>query len=339
MIPERSIEVLRAIVQDYIATREPVGSKALVERHGFEVSAATIRNDMAILEEEELIVAPHTSSGRVPTDKGYRLFVDRLNQVKPLSNPERHAIESFLSESSDLDEVLGKSVRMLSQLTNQMAVVQYPTLGRASVRSVEVVPVSETKVLLILVTDANRIQQHVLDLGGVFDQAFIGEVRAKLNTLLVGAPLTTVQDKLTAFEESFAQERRAVTVEVVSQIVNLVDANRSEKILVAGAAHLARRESDLGGNFTDVLEAIEEQVVLLKLINELQADHNGVSVRIGRENQLDTFNTTTVVVGDYQNQSAESAKVGVIGPTRMDYSTNIAAVSAVARYLTKLLGN
>ena len=101
MIPDRPLEVLKAIVQDYIQSNEPVGSKSLVERHSFGVSAATIRNDMAILEEEELIAAPHTSSGRVPTDKGYRLFVDRLNEVKPISNAERAAIEGFLSKSSD----------------------------------------------------------------------------------------------------------------------------------------------------------------------------------------------------------------------------------------------
>ena len=117
MIPDRSLEVLRAIVQDYIASKEPIGSKSLVERHSFGVSAATIRNDMAYLEDENLITAPHTSSGRVPTDKGYRLFVDRLGEVKPISSAEKLAIESFMTNSADLDEVLSKTVRLLAQLT------------------------------------------------------------------------------------------------------------------------------------------------------------------------------------------------------------------------------
>ncbi|MFM5968711.1 MAG: heat-inducible transcriptional repressor HrcA, partial [Micrococcales bacterium] len=131
MISDRSLEVLRAIVNDYIETREPVGSKTLLERHQLGVSSATIRNDMALLEEEELITAPHTSSGRVPTDKGYRLFVDRLNEVKKLNQAERIAIETFMAGSTDLDETLGRTVRLLAQLTNQVAMVQYPTLGRA----------------------------------------------------------------------------------------------------------------------------------------------------------------------------------------------------------------
>src|SRR6476660_2174458 len=112
MVSERGLEVLRVIVQDYVASREPVGSKAIVERHQFGVSAATIRNDMALLEEEELITAPHTSSGRVPTDKGYRLFVDHLSEVRPLTSAQRHAIEAFLDSSVDVDDVLARTVRL-----------------------------------------------------------------------------------------------------------------------------------------------------------------------------------------------------------------------------------
>jgi heat-inducible transcriptional repressor len=142
MVSERSLEVLRVIVQDYVASREPVGSKSIVDRHSFGVSAATIRNDMALLEEEELIVAPHTSSGRIPTDKGYRLFVDHLASLKPLSAAQRQAIETFLATSVDIDEVLVGTVRLLSQLTQQVALVQYPSLSQAKIRHVEIVALS-----------------------------------------------------------------------------------------------------------------------------------------------------------------------------------------------------
>ncbi len=128
MVSERSLAVLRVIVQDYVASREPVGSKTIVERHSFGVSAATIRNDMAQLEEEELIAAPHTSSGRVPTDKGYRVFVDQLTDLRPLSSGQRQAIETFLGQAVDLDDVLARTVRLLSQLTNQVALAQYPVV-------------------------------------------------------------------------------------------------------------------------------------------------------------------------------------------------------------------
>jgi heat-inducible transcriptional repressor len=338
MIPERSLEVLRAIVNDYIQTKEPVGSKSLVERHQFGVSSATIRNEMAMLEEEELIHAPHTSAGRVPTDKGYRLFVDRLGEVKPLTPSEKAAISNFMLGSADLDETLGRTVRLLSQLTNQVAMVQYPTLGRARVRNIELIQAADTRVLLILITDSGRIQQHVIELIEHLDVALISEVRGKLNEMLTGLPLGDVATKLTNFEALFAPTSRAQVTLITESLLDQVDANRQEKIILAGTANLARREQDFPGSISPVLEAIEEQVVLLKLITEMQAEQHGVSLRIGRENSFEGLNNASVVVSGYENQGSEIAKLGVIGPTRMDYSSNIAAVKAVARYLTKALG-
>src|SRR5207342_179470 len=150
MQEERRLAVLRAIVEDYVSTEEPVGSKALTERHRLGVSPATVRNDMAVLEDEGYIAQPHTSAGRIPTDKGYRLFVDRLSQVKPLSPAERRAIQSFLSQGVDLDDVLRRSVRLLAQLTRQVAVVQYPTLARSLVRHVEAVALDQRRLLLVV---------------------------------------------------------------------------------------------------------------------------------------------------------------------------------------------
>ena len=339
MIPERSLEVLRAIVQDYIQTKEPVGSKSLVERHQFGVSSATIRNEMAMLEEENLIHAPHTSSGRVPTDKGYRLFVDRLGEVKPLSSGEKSAISNFMVGSVDLDETLGRTVRLLSQLTNQVAMVQYPSLGRAKVRNIELIQSADTRVLLILITDSGRIQQHVIELNQAVDVQLVSEIRSKLNFELAGAALAEVAELLNGFEDGFAVASRGQVRLVVESLLEQVDANRQEKIILAGTANLAKREEDFPGSISPVLEAIEEQVVLLKLITEMQSERHGVSLSIGRENQFESLANASVVVSGYENHGSEIAKLGVIGPTRMDYSSNISAVRAVARYLTKALGN
>ncbi|MDE2591250.1 MAG: heat-inducible transcriptional repressor HrcA [Actinomycetales bacterium] len=339
MISDRSLEVLRAIVNDYIETREPVGSKTLLERHQLGVSSATIRNDMAILEEEELITAPHTSSGRVPTDKGYRLFVDRLNEVKKLNQAERTAIETFMAGSTDLDETLGRTVRLLAQLTNQVAMVQYPTLGRAKVQTVELIPISASRVLLVLVTDTERVQEHIINLGQPVESDFIAELRSRLVAALIGAPLTTVAEKLEGFVAGFASNRVENVQLILDGLLAEVDANRQEKIIMAGAANLVRREQDFAGSIGPVLEAIEEQVILLKLMSEMQAEQYGVGVRIGRENQVEPLSNTTIMVSGYETQGQEIAKLGVLGPTRMDYSSNIAAVSAVARYLSKTLGN
>jgi heat-inducible transcriptional repressor len=338
MIPDRPLEVLKAIVQDYIASKEPVGSKSLVERHSFGVSAATIRNDMAILEEEELIIAPHTSSGRVPTDKGYRMFVNQLSEVKPLAVAERAAIERFLSKSSDLDETLGQTAMLLSQLTNQVALVQYPSLGRASVRHIELISIHERLLLLMLITDAGRIQQQVLEIPDGYEAGDVEKLRNVFNQSLEGKPLAEVSACIKKANHKISGMLQHLSELVTPELLRLVDANSHEKILLAGTSNLAKREEDFPGSISKVLEAIEEQVILLKLISEMQDDQHGVSLRIGRENSVDALYSTSVVVSGYENQGSEPAKVGVIGPTRMDYFSNIGAVRAVARYLTKSLG-
>ena len=186
---ERRLEVLRAIVQDYVSTNDPVGSKALAERHDLGVSPATIRNDMAVLEEQGYITQPHTSAGRVPTDKGYRLFVDRLSAVKPLSVAERRAIERFLDGAVDLHDVLSRSVRLLAQLTRQVAVVQYPTLSRSAVRHLEVVQVAATRLMVVLITDTGRVEQRVVDCPVDVDAEAVAELRSLLNAAFYGVKL------------------------------------------------------------------------------------------------------------------------------------------------------
>ena len=338
MISERSFEVLRAIVQDYVSTREPVGSKALLERHGFGVSSATIRNDMSILEEEGLIHAPHTSAGRVPTDSGYRLFVDRLNELKQLSTAERQAMETLLSGSADLDEILGRSVRMLSQLTNQVAMVQYPTLGKAKVRGFELVQVADTKLMVMLISDNGRIQQHVVEFGAQVDLGLMAQVRGRISDLIVGLALSEVAKATSVVVDAFQPKDRVFVTAVVLSLQDQVDANRQDKLVLAGTANLVRSELDFGGNVSPLLDAIEEQVVLLRLISEMEADQHGVSLLIGAENRIEGLSQASVVVSGYGAVDEPLAKVGVLGPTRMDYSTNISAVRAIARYLSKSLG-
>lgn len=338
MISERSFEVLRAIVQDYVSTREPVGSKSLLERHGFGVSSATIRNDMSLLEEEGLIHAPHTSAGRVPTDSGYRLFVDRLNELKQLSDAERQAMETLLSGSADLDEILGRSVRLLSQLTNQVAMVQYPTLGKAKVRSFELVPVTDSRIMVLLISDNGRIQQHVMELGQALDEQFLVRVRGEINSSIAGIPLSDVGSAVQKIVDKFNRVEREFVSSILGMLKDQVDANRQDKLVLAGTANLARSEGDFGGNISPLLDAIEEQVVLLRLISEMEADQHGVSLLIGSENRIEGLSNASVVVSGYGTSDEPLAKVGLLGPTRMDYSTNISAVRAIARYLSKSLG-
>jgi heat-inducible transcriptional repressor len=337
MVSERGLAVLRVIVQDYVASREPVGSKTIVERHSFGVSAATIRNDMAQLEEEELIAAPHTSSGRVPTDKGYRVFVDQLTELRPLSAGQRQAIETFLGQAIDLDDVLARTVRHLSQLTNQVALAQYPSFGNARVRHIELVALAPGRLMTVLITDTGRVDQHLIDGVHGLDDAGLSELRTAFNAALDGQALADAAVTLRGIADTVAPARRAVAADIARSLGEQVAANRQDRLVMAGAANLARTESDFTGSIFPVLEAIEEQVTLLKLFGEMEIDEDGVEVRIGRENADFGLGETSVLATGYTASGGSVARLGVLGPMRMDYSNNMVAVRAVARYLTRLL--
>lgn len=340
VVSERSLDVLKVIVQDYVASREPVGSKSIVERHAFGVSAATIRHDMALLEEEELIAAPHTSSGRIPTDKGYRVFVNQLADLRPLSPVQRQAIQTFLGDATDLDEVLLRTVRLLSQLTHQVALVQYPSLGRSHIRHIELVPLSSTRLLIVLITDTGRVEQRHVDVIGEseLEPEFLGEVRAKLNAGLGGLDLAQVSIALDGIADNFHPSHSPFIAQIIESLREQVAANRVDKLVMAGAANLATTPEDFGGSIVPVLEAIEEQVTLLRLFAEMEPDQRGLATSIGSENAAFGLGETSVLASGYSSSRGEFAHIGVLGPTRMDYPNNMAAVRAVARYLSRLLG-
>ncbi|KRC62482.1 HrcA family transcriptional regulator [Agromyces sp. Root81] len=338
MVSERSLAVLRAIVQDYVASREPVGSKSIVERHAFGVSAATIRNDMALLEEEELIAAPHTSSGRIPTDKGYRVFVDQLTEVRPLSSAQRQAIETFLGESSDLDELLARTVRLIAQLTNQLAVVQYPSFGSARVRHVELISLAPERVLCILITDSGQVEQRLAELEQPVDEATLDSLRVRLNEIAGGRAMADAADALSGEIDNVDPHHAAVLHTLAVTLAEQARAQRQDRLVVAGAANLVRTEQDFAGSILGVIEAIEEQVVLLRLFGEMATDEHAVTVRIGRENASFGLGETSVVSSAFAIPGRDISRLGIVGPTRMDYSHSMAAVRAVARYLSRTLG-
>ncbi|MGN6791749.1 MAG: heat-inducible transcriptional repressor HrcA [Streptosporangiaceae bacterium] len=334
MLDDRKLAVLRAIVEDYVSTNEPVGSRALVERHNLDVSPATIRNDMAILEEQGYIVQPHTSAGRIPTDKGYRLFVDRLSAIKPFSAAERRAIETFLAGAYDLDDVVMRTVRLLAQLTRQVAVVQYPSLSKSSVRHVELVPMAERRLLVVLITDTGRVEQRVVEVPSSYDEDSIMQLRAVLNACLDGRKLTDVASVVAELPERVEPRERGNAAAVFSVILETLVERHEEKIIVGGASNLTA--ADFSQGLREVLEALEEQVVLMRLLGETD-DQASVTVRIGAENDVLGLRTASVVAAGYGSVNRPLAKLGIVGPTRMDYPTAMGAVRAVARYTGQIL--
>jgi heat-inducible transcriptional repressor len=334
VLDERKLAVLRAIVEDYVSTTEPVGSKSLVDRHHLDVSPATIRNDMAVLEEQGFIAQPHTSAGRVPTDKGYRLFVDRLSGIKPLSAAERRAIETFLAGAYGLDDVVMRTVRLLAQLTRQVAVVQYPSLTRSSIRHIELVSLSPDRLLVVLITDTGRVEQRTVDLPDPADEDAIVQLRGVLNACLDGRKLADAADIVADLAERVPVQHQPNANAVFSALLENLVVRNEEKIVFGGTANLAAPDFTTG--LRNVLEALEEQVVLMRLLGE--SDEPAIlTVRIGAENQVAGLQTTSVVSTGYGNTDQPLAKLGVLGPTRMDYPGTMGAVRAVARYVGQIL--
>lgn len=339
MSDDRRLDVLRAIVEDHVATGEPVGSRALVERHNLGVSPATIRNDMAALEDGGYIAQPHTSAGRVPTDKGYRVFVDRLATVKPLSAPEKRAISQLLEDAVDLDDVVDRSVRLLAQLTHQVAVVQYPSLRRSALRHIELVPVGARHLLVVLITDTGRVEQRTLETPADVDELVVVRLRAAVNAHVAGRRLAELGDAVEDLAAAFEPQDGALLRQVVDVVAETLAQESEERVVLAGTANLTRGGGqDFVRTIGPVLEALEEQVVLLRLLSEMAEDAATVSVRIGRETQHDGLVETSFVTSGYGDESGASvARVGAIGPLRMDYPGTMASVRAVARYLTRIL--
>jgi heat-inducible transcriptional repressor len=334
-VEDRKLEVLRAIVEDFIATNEPVGSKSLVDRHNLGVSSATIRNDMAALEEDGLIAQPHTSAGRVPTDAGYRMFVDRLTDIKPLSGAEKRAISTFLDGAVDLDDVLHRAVRALAQLTRNVAVVQYPTLSRSRIRHLELVMISTTRLMLVVITDTGRVEQRVVDLPAPVAEDDVHELRTTLNAKLRDRPLSEAPGIVEDLPSQVDTGLRGMLATLTSVLLEVLVEPTSDRIVLGGTANLSQQTLDFPA-IRPVLEALEEQVVLLRLLDQSMSS-NKVLVRIGNETEHEGLATASVVSSGYELHGSAVGAVGVLGPRRMDYAHTMGRVAAVARYVGTLL--
>ena len=327
MLDDRKLEVLRAIVEDYVQTHEPVGSKALVDRHRLGVSSATVRNDMAALEEDGLIAQPHTSAGRIPTDKGYRLFVDNLTDIKPLTSAERRAIATFLQGAIDLDDVVHRSVRLLAQLTQQVAIVQYPTLSRSTVRHVEVVTLTGTRLLLVLITSAGRVEQRVVELVKPLDEEVLADLRARLNACAVGQPLADGRGP----EPRSSRRRSSPTTPRWSRRSSRCSPRRSPTSAPTRRWRSAVRPTWCGSATSSTARSSRcsrrsRSTSCCSSCSVRRPARATVTVRIGHEVPYEQLAAASIVATGYGPGDRALATLGVLGPTRMDYPGSMAAV-------------
>jgi heat-inducible transcriptional repressor len=338
-IDSRKAAVLTAIVSDYVRDGEPVGSKRVTEAHNLGVSAATIRADMAALEDAGYITQPHTSAGRVPTDRGYRFFVDALSVTTPPTDEQLAAIEGLLLGSGDLEDLLKRTSSVLSRLTRFAALVVAPRLDRSRLRHIELVHLGPHSVLAVLIADTGRVEKRMLDLDRPVAEHDVQRARHAVNEAAGGLQLSQAPDVITGVAAGAPDELRSL-VEAVAEAVRqgMVGEIGSEQVFLGGTANIA------GPGYFDkleqvkqVYETIEEQVVVLKMLRETLAAGDP-AIRIGTELPLVELAACSVVAASYETRGGSAGSLGVLGPTRMDYPKTLAAVQAVASSLEKALG-
>ncbi|MFT8704188.1 heat-inducible transcriptional repressor HrcA [Bifidobacterium aquikefiricola] len=395
MTNTRRMLVLRAVVEDYIRSQEPVGSASLTKSHDLGVSSATVRNDMSALEDDGFLVQPHTSAGRIPTEKGYRYFVDRLAKIVPLSRAQRRGIDGFLSGSVSLEDTLHRAAQLLAQVTGQVAIVASPSLAKSLLRRIEIVPLTPTVLLAVVITDTGSVVQRTIRCSAAPSTELVNHLGDVVNQQCQGFSLSQTGAFLRSLSMSGAFARIRMLVARLSEIFDdMAGEEQSSKLYMAGTSQLTHQQAIGMADLAPIFDALEEQVVLMKLmsaLSEVRQSH-GVSVAIGSETHTPGLIHAAVVTSGYghtsRSVSADGASgllhrqgkgtddassrmttsametsqgtgsddesstsetsetsdtsepvafISSIGPTHMDYAATIAAVQAVARYLTSCI--
>ena len=338
-LDERKAAILKTIVRDYVRDGEPVGSKRIASESDLGVSAATVRSEMAALEDAGFIAQPHTSAGRVPTDKGYRFFVDTLGATTPLSEEQKTAIERLLVGSADLEELLRRTSTVLSRLTRFAALVVPPPLDRSRLRHIELVRLSSHTVLAVLIADTGRVDKRLLDLDTTIADHEVQRARHAVNEAAAGLQLAAAPDVIAGVAAG-APEELVPLIEAIGDAIRggLATPAGSDQLFLGGTANIAAAGYfDRLEQVKQVYETLEEQVVVLRMLQDAIAGGDP-GVRIGAELPLVELAACSVVAASYEAARGTAGTLGVLGPSRMDYPRTLAAVQAVASSLEKALG-
>jgi heat-inducible transcriptional repressor len=325
-LDDRKAAILRAVVREYIETAQPVGSGHVAESPGVRVSPATVRNEMALLEQEGFLEQPHTSAGRVPTEKGYRFFVDSLEGEPMLARSQRQQVSTFFAKAhGELARMLEDTTRLLSGLTDYAAVVVGPQADHTAVRSVQLVGLNDRVALLIVVLSTGAVDKHTIDLPEGTDDARLAAATARLSEVLVGPPIMG--------RPHFPATSDAMLDTILDRCADALDVSvevDADNVFVGGTARMASA-FDAVDTVKEVLSILEQQLVVVTLLHDVL--DRGLNVAIGTETGMLPLVDCSVVVAPYQVGGEPAGTIGVLGPTRMNYPQALAAVAIVSKRL------
>jgi heat-inducible transcriptional repressor len=336
MLDERKATILRAVVTEYIETAQPVGSGHVAKSTEVNVSSATVRNDMASLEAEGYLAQPHTSAGRVPTEKGYRFFVDQLGGPGRLGATETQQVRSFFSRThGEIEQMLADTSRLLSNLTRYAAVVVGPPHEVATVRSLQLVSLTPRVVLAVLVLSNGAIEKHTLELDDDVDELVVNAAGVKLAGLVVGRSLADAASATVDEPTGASAESDAVATVLQATIAALRGEHRhDDHVFIGGTSDMAAA-FDAVGTVSEILRILEQQLVVVSLLEDVL--DRGLSVAIGTETGNQALADCSLVVAPYVVDGETAGTIGVLGPTRMHYDQALSAVAIVANRLGRRL--
>ncbi|HSL57477.1 MAG TPA: heat-inducible transcriptional repressor HrcA [Acidimicrobiales bacterium] len=325
MLDERKASILRAVVEEYIQTAQPVGSSHVARASGVSVSPATVRNEMAVLEDEGYLDQPHTSAGRVPTEKGYRFFVDSLSEPGRLGAAETQQVRSFFAKAhGELEQMLADTSRLLSNITDYAAVVVAPPHEVATVRSAQLVGLSPRVALLVVVFSNGAVDKHTVELDAEVDEIRVNAAGAHLAAHLVGETLRLAPEVPSTGDP----DTDAIVAAARRTLVGGPD--DADPVFVGGTARMLA-SFDAVDTVRRVLTILEQQLVVVTLVRDVL--DRGLSVAIGSETGVEPLAECSLVVAPYTVEGEGVGTVGVLGPTRMNYPQALAAVAVVSQRL------
>jgi heat-inducible transcriptional repressor len=323
-LDDRKANVLRAVVEEYIETAQPVGSGHVARAPGVNVSSATVRNDMAVLEQEGYLVQPHTSAGRIPTEKGYRFFVDRL-QATRLAGTDAQQVRSFFARAhGELEQMLQDTSRLLAGLTHYTAVVVGPPHQAATIRSVQVVGLTPRIGLLVAVLSNGVVEKRTLEFTEDVDEVRLASATTRLGQLLVGRALADAGRPVVP-EPAAGDQVVAAALDSLSP-----ERHQDEQVYIGGAARMASA-FDAVAQVSEILRILEQQFVVVSLLRDVL--DRGLHVAIGTETGIAPLADCSVIVSPYAVDGEPAGTIGVLGPTRMNYPQALAAVAVVSQRL------
>lgn len=337
MLDDRKASILRAVVEEYIHTAQPVGSGHVASAPEVSVSSATVRNDMATLETDGYLAQPHTSAGRIPTDAGYRYYVDHLSQIS-LDRASAQQVRSFFDRThGELERMLADTSRLLSGLTGTAAVITGPPQETAVVRSVQLVGLSPTLALLVVVLSNGSVEKATVDLSGAGAAATDDDLAAAgvhLSRHLVGHHLSELSSVPAPPEGSAPREGGPALAGLVAAVRSTADGSDGDHLYIGGTDRMAGA-FDAVETVREVLGLLEQQLVVVTLLRDVL--DRGLQVAIGAETGMAPLAECSLVVAPYEIEGEPVGSVGVLGPTRMDYAQALAAVAVVGQRLGRRL--